>query len=92
MDWTSLAFMIGNLLGLYLKRQAWYANRYIPGALLALNILIQLLLGTGVPVARAETLAHAGLWGSLWPVVLNAVIDTLKAIGLYEAARNAKKG
>lgn len=89
-DFGQLAFLAGNLIGLVLKRWAWYPTRYIPVALFAVNLLIQALRGSGVPVAPVAP-AIAGLWGSLWPVLLNAALDTLKAIGLYEAARNAQR-
>lgn len=83
------------ILGLFLKRQPWFDNKFIPAASLALAALIRLATGLGVPQPDAEVSAvvHAGLWGSLGRAFLDCVLAALRdaviATGIHSGIKNS---
>lgn len=84
MDWSSLSFLLGNAIGLGLKRWPAFSNRYIPAALFAVNILVNIVKGART-AGLEQDIALAGFGGA---VLLAALWDTLKAVGLYSALKN----
>lgn len=93
MDLTSLTFLLGNLVGLFLKRKPEFANKYIPLVVLGVNLVLNFLKGAGVETAHAaEGVVLASLWSSLgataWAILKQTLIDTLLSVGLHSAVKN----
>ncbi len=62
MDWTQLAFLIGNIVGIFVKHKTKVDNRIIPVIILVVQIVVR--FGLGVESGSDGTL-QAGFWGDL---------------------------
>ena len=93
MEWQNLSFLIGNIAGYILKRQPWYDNKFIPGAVFVVAMLTQFLKGVGVPgVVPSAMLAGVSLGATLPLVLWGALTDTIAAVGFHSILKNFKQG
>jgi hypothetical protein len=89
LDYTQLAFLIGNVVGMFLKHKTPVNNKIIP--LIILGVQIAVRFGMGV---EAGGVAQAGFWGdlsllgseTLWKLG-QAVVDTGLALVTHSGAR-----
>lgn len=94
MDYMSLFFLLGNVLGFVLKKAAWYPTKFVPGAIFVSMALGRLLLGLGIePQAAAPELNavhYAGI--GFWVLLQTALVDTLKAVAFHSITKNSIQG
>lgn len=101
-----VAFIIGNLLGMFLKNKTGFVNKWIPYAVMACQLVIrtaqQLLesANAGAPPVDGAVLGSGFLfaamfgafWGGLWEVTKTALFDTIKAVALHTILKNTGEG
>lgn len=91
MEITQLLFLLGNVLGMIGKAKGWNA-KLIPTLILVQQLLVRfvegLVAGGG---GAATTVAHAAVWGGVGWVFLNAIKDTILAVGLHSTIKNTKQ-
>ena len=90
MDYMSLFFLLGNVLGFFLKKAAWYPTKFVPGAIFIVMALGRLLAGLGIEAQAADGVALAGF--AFWAILKAALIDTLKAVALHSITKNGIEG
>ena len=104
MDWSQLAFLIGNIVGILVKHKTPVDNRIIPVIILAVQIVVR--LGLGVDSGSSELSLQAGFWLGLGALgnlglwqVSQAVSDTglamvghtLAKLGVLSVKRGLRK-
>lgn len=90
MDYSSFFFLIGNVVGFFLKKAPWYPTKFVPGAIFVFMALSRLLLGLGIEPAQGAEVTLAGWAG--WALLKAALIDTLKAVACHSIAKNGVEG
>ena len=96
MDWSQLMFLVGNVLGILIKRSpntlAIFRDKLIPGWIFVAMLIGQFISGTGVEAAQASTgTVMAIAWGGLLNAFWGAFVETAKAVLLHQLAKQAKK-
>lgn len=95
MDFMSLFFLLGNVIGFFLKKAAWYPTKFVPGAIFVVMALGRILAGLGIePEPQSgldlDAVHYAGF--AFWAVLKAALIDTLKAVALHSITKNGIEG
>ena len=101
MDFNNLAFLVGSLLGLVLKRKPTFVNKFIPYAILTLQFVVRMgqaivegvvpAVGVG-PVEFQTASVFGGIFGGLGAVLAIALKDTLVAVALHSIGKNTLQG
>lgn len=95
MEWSSFAFLIGNLAGAVLKRRPEFNNKFIPAAIFVVMFLTQFLAGAGhpvVPTASGSELQLAGFFD--WKIVaefIAALKQTAYAVLLHQLQKQFRR-
>lgn len=102
-DWSSLMFLVGNLVGAIIKRQpntvALFRDKLIPYWIFVAMLAGQFISGTGiapqattVPVPGAgDTLSLAWLIPMFWVPFIGALKQTAIAVLLHQLTKQAKR-
>lgn len=106
MDWTNLTFLLGNIVGVFVKRQpnsiSMFRDKLIPYWIFASQMIAQFIAGLALPAQPTAflgddptfpTYAMAGLIGgaAFWHTVWKAVEQTAIAILLNQLKKQATK-
>ncbi len=97
MDWSQLAFLIGNIVGIFVKHKTPVDNRIIPVIILVVQIVVR--FGLGVDSGSSELSLQAGFWGDLGALgslglwqINQAVSDTGLAMVVHTLAKLSALG
>lgn len=85
-----------NVVGLYLKRQPWYSNKFIPIGNTVVAFIALAAANLGLTPAHADTGAGVLLglqWGNLGIFILRAILDGfVGSVGVHSGAKNTVEG